>query len=85
MIRNHIIVKRGTIMITLTEIQLNLSKAIKNSGMTQSQLAKQLGVSQSCIAHYVKGDIMPALDTFANLCKLLDESSDFILGLEENK
>ena len=72
-------------MITLTEIQLNLSKAIKNSGMTQSQLAKQLGVSQSCIAHYVKGDIMPALDTFANLCKLLDESSDFILGLEENK
>ena len=29
MIRNHIIVKRGTIMITLTEIQLNLSKAIK--------------------------------------------------------
>lgn len=72
-------------MITLTEIQSNLAKAIKNSGMTQSQLAKCLGVSQSCIAHYIKGDIMPALDTFANLCKLLDESADYLLGLEENK
>lgn len=70
-------------MITLQEIQSNLANAIKNSGMTQSQLAKLLGVSQSCIAHYIKGDIMPALDTFANLCKILDESSDFLLGLEE--
>lgn len=72
-------------MITLEQIQSNLAKAIKNSGMTQVQLAKLLGVSQSCIAHYIKGDIMPALDTFANICQVLDESADFILGLEENK
>ena len=72
-------------MITLKQIQSNLATAIKNSGMTQIQIAKLLGVSQSCIAHYIKGDIMPALDTFANLCKILDESSDFILGLENDK
>ena len=72
-------------MITLSQIQSNLAIAIKNSGMTQIQLASMLGVSQSCIAHYIKGDIMPALDTFANLCKILDESADFLLGLEEEK
>lgn len=72
-------------MITLSEIQSNLAVAIKNSGMTQIQLASRLGVSQSCIAHYIKGDIMPALDTFANLCKILDESADYLLGLDESK
>ena len=70
-------------MITLSQIQTNIANAIKNCGMTQSQLAKVLGVSQSCIAHYIKGDIMPALDTFANLCAILDESADNLLGLQD--
>lgn len=69
-------------MITLSQIQQNLAQALKNSGMTQSQLAKLLGVTQSCISHYIKGDIIPSLDTFANICLILDESSDFILGLD---
>lgn len=59
-------------MIILSDIQKNLAEAIKQSGLTQTSIAKQLGVSQQTISHYVRGDIMPALDTFANLCVLLD-------------
>lgn len=67
-------------MIILNEIQKRLAKAIRNSGFTQTALAKQLNISQSAIAHYIKGDIMPALDTFANLCIIIDVDPSEILG-----
>lgn len=67
-------------MIVLSEIQKRLADIIKTCGQTQTALAKQLNISQSAIAHYIKGDIMPALDTFANLCVILDVDPAEILG-----
>lgn len=67
-------------MIVLTEIQKRLAECIKTCGLTQTALAKKLNISQSAIAHYIKGDIMPALDTFANLCVILDVDPADILG-----
>ena len=52
-------------MITLQEIQKNIAEAIRTSGMTQSALAKKLGVSRQTVSHYVKGDKLPAPDTLA--------------------
>jgi transcriptional regulator with XRE-family HTH domain len=66
-------------MITIDKIKIGLKEAIEKSGKTQKEIAEKLSVTQSCIAHYVKGDIVPALDTFANLCKVLDVSADDIL------
>ena len=60
-----------------------LKEAIEKSGKTQKEIAEKLSVTQSCIAHYVKGDIVPALDTFANLCKVLDVSADDILCIDD--
>lgn len=66
-------------MITLEQIQKRLTESIKQSGMTQSALAEKLKISQSSIAHYLRGDILPALDTLANLCKILDVDANYIL------
>ena len=66
-------------MITLQDIQKNLANAIKQSGMTQTELGKKLGVSQQTISHYLKGDKLPALDTFANLCAIIDVNPQDIL------
>ncbi len=66
-------------MITLEQIQKRLAEAIKQSGMSQSELARRLGVKHTQISCYVHGKKMPALDTFANLCKLLDVETDYIL------
>ena len=49
--------------------------------MTQSALAKKMGVSQQTVSHYVKGDKLPAPDTLANLCQILDSDANDILGL----
>lgn len=66
-------------MIVMNEIQIRLAEAIRQSGITQTELARRLGMRQSNISHYIKGDKMPALDTFANLCKLLDVDTNYIL------
>lgn len=83
MIRNHIIFLEVVKMVTLAEIQKKLAAAICNSGKSQTAIAKEIGISQSAISHYVKGDIYPALDTLANLCALLDLDANDILCIHE--
>ena len=69
-------------MITLEQIQIRLAEAIKQSGMTQTAIATALSVKPTQICSYVKGRKMPALDTLANLCKLLDVDANYILCQE---
>ncbi len=70
-------------MITLETIQKNIIEAIRQCGMTQTAIAKELHMSQSTIAHYVRGDILPALDTLANLCAVLNLDANEILGINQ--
>lgn len=71
-------------MITLKQIQEKIIESIKYSGLKQSELAEKINVSQSAIAHYKKGDKLPALDTLANLCKVLDIDANEILCITKN-
>ncbi|MCI8420790.1 MAG: helix-turn-helix transcriptional regulator [Clostridia bacterium] len=66
-------------MIKSNKIHQKLAEAIKNSGISQSELARRLNLSQSNISHYIKGDKMPSLETFANLCAVLDLDANDIL------
>lgn len=70
-------------MITLEQIRAKLQEAIKNSGLTQTQLAKKLNIYQTAVSQYLSGRAMPALDTFANLCAVLDLDPAEILCLNE--
>ena len=66
-------------MITIEEIRNRLIEAIEQSKMSQTAIAKALNVKPTQICSYLKGRKMPALDTFANLCKLLDVDANYIL------
>ncbi len=66
-------------MIVLEQIRKRLIQSIKESGISQTKLANALNISQSNISHYLSGDIMPALDTLANICKILDLDANYIL------
>lgn len=70
-------------MIVLSQIHDKLAAAIRESGLTQTAIAKRLGVSQQTIGQYLSGRAMPALDTFANLCAVLDLDPVEILCLNE--
>ena len=69
-------------MIELKDIQKRLREEIKYSRLSQKEIAKKLGINPSTVSKYTRLDVYPALDTFANLCQILDVSADEILGLK---
>ncbi len=66
-------------MITLNTIKEKLADAIKQSGLSQSEIARRIGVAHQQVSGYVCGKQMPALDTFAKLCVALDLDANEIL------
>ena len=70
-------------MIEIDKIRKKLQEAIKQSGMTQTDIAKRVGVIQQTIACYLSGKALPALDTFAKLCAVLDLDANEILCVDE--
>ena len=68
-------------MITIQEIQVRLREAIKTAPMSKKELAQKLGINQSTVSKYLYLDKFPSLETFANLCLILDVSADEIFGL----
>lgn len=71
-------------MITLEQIRKNLISAIRESGLSQTEIARRLNIKQPTVGQYVSGRSMPALDTFANLCVILDVAPADILGTNGN-
>ena len=70
-------------MIILSQIHDKIEEAIRQSGLTQTAIAKQLEVSQQTIAQYLPGRAMPALDTFANFCIVLALDANDILCIND--
>ena len=71
-------------MIVQSQIQQRLAEAIRQSGMTQTAIAAKVGIKQPTVGQYLSGRSMPALDTFANLCAVLDVDPAYILCLQDN-
>ena len=71
-------------MVVISDIRERLIEAIRQSGMTQTEIAKRTGVTQPTIGQYLTGRALPALDTFANLCEVLDADPAYILCLKNN-
>lgn len=69
-------------MIELKDIQKRLREEIRASSLTQKELAEKLGINPSTVSKYLNQDKYPAIDTFANLCEILDVSAE-ILGLKK--
>lgn len=64
-------------------IKTRLREELKNSRLTTVEIAKRVGVSPEMVTQYITTKKLPKLDTFAKLCKELDLSATYILGLSE--
>ena len=71
-------------MITAENIQSRIAQAIRESELSQSEIARRIGVRQPTIAQYISGKTKPNIETFARLCKTLDLDPAYILCLTEN-
>lgn len=61
----------------------NIKKYRENKGLTQTELAEQLGISQPLIARYENDTKMPTALTIAALANVLNCTTDQIYGREQ--
>lgn len=70
-------------MNTTTKFTQRFNEVLKYSDVKQTALAKAANVSKQCISDYKAGKSVPSLDTLYLICKYLDISADYLLGLED--
>ncbi len=64
-------------------IKKRLIEELTNSKFTKKEIADKIGVSPEMITQYITTNKLPTLENFAKLCKELDLSADYILGLKD--
>lgn len=57
----------------------NIKTARKKAGLTQTELATAIGVTQKEISRWETGTRTPQVETIANICKALNVSADILL------
>lgn len=64
-------------------IKQRLKEELTACPLTRAEIAKRVGVSPEMITQYITTKKLPRLDTFARLCRELDLSAEYILGLQD--
>ena len=62
-----------------------MKELISKKGISQKQLAKISGLTESTISHYVRGERIPRGVNLIKIAKALDTTADYLLGNEENE
>ena len=63
-----------------TEFGHNLQTVIRSKNVTQSQLARQLGITEAMLSRYIHGTSMPGVDKVYALANILGCRITDILG-----
>lgn len=64
----------------MNKLSERLKISLKENNISQLELAKRIGMSQSIVNNYCTGKREPSLDALILICDALDESADFLLG-----
>ena len=68
-----------------TSISTRLISLRKDKNLSQKEAAEHLGVSQALLSHYEKGIRECGLDFLCRASTFYDVSTDYLLGLTDNK
>ena len=60
-----------------------LKKVLNDRGMMQKELAEKIGVNEMAISRYVHGGRIISVPILIDICKALNVSADYLLGLNE--
>ena len=70
-------------------IMVDFGKTLKelrlNAGLTQQQLAAQLGVTKTVVSYYELHTRTPSPEILVKLAAIFHVSSDYLLGIEKGK
>lgn len=68
----------------MSSFNINLKKYRELRGMTQQEIASQLGISQQAYGQYERATREPRIDTLRSMSKILGVSLDELLGTTDN-
>lgn len=60
-----------------------LKEARKETKLSQKELSKRIGISQSVYSDYENGKVDPTAKVIILLCEELDLTADYLLGIED--
>lgn len=60
-----------------------LKKVLAERGMMQKELAEKIGVNEMAISRYIHGGRIVSVPILVEICKALNVSADYLLGLSE--
>ena len=60
-----------------------LRELLKENDMTQKELARRIGVSQSSITYWVNGVKQPTAENIYAVAKAFETTADYLLGLSD--
>lgn len=64
-------------------IKQRLNYEIDNSSLKKKEIAGLVGISQSTLSDYKHSKKMPSLETFANICEVLNLDANYVLGIRD--
>lgn len=62
-----------------------LQRALTAKGISQRELGRRIEATQASVSHYVKGKRLPGTVVLYKICKELDVSADWLLGLKRKE
>lgn len=60
------------------------NEILKYSNISQNMLAKKVGLAKQSISNFKTGRSFPSIQTLRLICKELEVSADYLLGLSDN-
>lgn len=67
----------------MNKFKERLNQCLKDAQMSQSELAKKIGMSQSVVNNYCTGKREPTLDVLIAICGVFNETAGYLLGIED--
>ncbi len=61
---------------------IKFNEVLANLKVNQRELADSIGISKQCISDFKSGKSFPSIHTLRLICKSLDISADYLLGLK---
>lgn len=62
-----------------------LKQSITERGLSQRMLATLIGTTEQSVSRWANGNRTPNADVLYRMCKALDVSADYLLGLSNEK
>ncbi len=68
----------------MKEFKDRLKKLMERDNISQKELAKLSGISEASVSRYLSGDLRPRMDILANIAKVFNVSTSYLVGEVDN-